>query len=71
MTTRFSEAEAEAIDAVRGTMDRSPWLRLAALAAVERQQPPAAPPARKAKPATCPHRLPAGAWCKTCQQSKP
>jgi hypothetical protein len=38
---RFSEAQAAEIDAARGTMDRSAWVRLAALAAAERQRPPA------------------------------
>lgn len=34
---------------------------------------PAGPLSRasEAKPADCPHRLPSGAYCKTCQQSKP
>lgn len=34
MSARFSAAEAAAIDAVRGTVDRSVWLRSAAMRAV-------------------------------------
>jgi len=41
---KFSEAQAAEIDAARGTMDRSEWMRLAALAATERQRPPARKP---------------------------
>jgi hypothetical protein len=40
---KFSDAQADAIDAARGHMDRSEWLRQAALVAVERQRPPAGP----------------------------
>jgi hypothetical protein len=38
---KFSEAQAAAIDAARGHMMRSEWLRHAALAEAERQQAPA------------------------------
>ena len=38
---RFSEAQAAEVDVARGTMSRSEWVRLAALAAAERQRPPA------------------------------
>jgi hypothetical protein len=98
MSTRFSEPEADAIDAARGGTDRSEWLRTAALAflAADGRTParkpsgkhggqtaparapippvstklPAAPPA-PVRPATaCLHRLPAGAWCKTCGRTK-
>lgn len=34
MSTRFSEPEAERIDAARGDLDRSEWLRSAALASL-------------------------------------
>jgi len=37
--TKFSEAEAEAIDVARGMATRSQWLRSAALAAAERRSP--------------------------------
>ena len=43
MSARFTDAEAEAIDAARGGVDRGPWLRLAALAAAGHKQPPADP----------------------------
>ena len=43
MGVKFSEPEAEAIDAARGNVNRSEWLRTAALAALGRQ-PPGAPP---------------------------
>lgn len=55
MSARFTEDEAEAIDAVRGSVERGPWLRilaLAALAAAKRQQPPAG---RAATKDGCPH----------------
>lgn len=90
---KFSEAEEAAIDAARGTVNRSEWLRRAALAAARRRPSASAPGARGQKviaepppskpdpappePATvrrylasCPHRLPSGAWCKTCGRSK-
>ena len=38
---KFSEAEAGQIDEARGMATRSQWLRSAALAAAERQRPPA------------------------------
>jgi len=38
---KFSDDEASAVDTARGSMSRSEWLRLAALAAAERQRPPA------------------------------
>lgn len=38
---KFSEAEEAVIDTARGDMNRSEWLRLAALAAAERQRTPA------------------------------
>jgi hypothetical protein len=38
---KFSEAQAAEIDIARGHMDRGEWLRIAALAAAERQRPPA------------------------------
>lgn len=41
MNVKFSEAEAELIDAARGIEDRGTWLRRAALAAAERQRQPA------------------------------
>jgi hypothetical protein len=41
MSARFTSAEAEQIDAARGSADRSPWLRQVALAAT---QPPGLPP---------------------------
>jgi hypothetical protein len=42
MGAKFSEAQAAEIDAARGVMNRSEWLRHAALAATERQRAPAA-----------------------------
>lgn len=38
MSARFSEAEAELIDAARGTTERSVWLREAALVVLRRKQ---------------------------------
>ena len=38
---KFSEAQAAEIDAARGTIDRSEWMRRAALSAAERQRIPA------------------------------
>ena len=38
---KFSDDEERVIDAARAAMSRSEWLRLAALAAAERQRPPA------------------------------
>lgn len=70
MSTRFSEPESAEIDAARGSMERGPWLRLAALTALERQQKPSVPAARQAKPGACPHRLLSGAYCKICQRTK-
>ena len=37
--TKLSDSELEAIEAARGSTDRSEWVRLALLAAAERQQP--------------------------------
>jgi hypothetical protein len=97
MSARFSETEAAAIDAARGSTDRSVWLRDVALAAArapgrKRRPPekrggqtaparapvppvstklPAAPPgASRPVAAECDHRLPPGAWCKTCGRTK-
>lgn len=36
MSTRFSDAEAAEIDAARGTMERGPWMREAALSVARR-----------------------------------
>jgi len=41
MSARFTDAEAELIDAARGIEDRNTWLRRAALVAVELQRAPA------------------------------
>lgn len=49
MSARFTEAEAELIDAARGIDDRNTWLRRAALVAVERQRPPAGGADREAQ----------------------
>ncbi len=48
---KFSEAQAAEIDAARGSMDRSEWLRLAALAAAGRQRTPARKPRTGTAPA--------------------
>ena len=58
MSARFTNAEAEEIDAARGSMDRSPWLREAALAAAG-QQPAGVPPTMPPAPATPRPRRPA------------
>ena len=39
-------------------------------AAAPPQPPDPAPVSREPKPADCPHRLPRGAWCKTCRRTK-
>ena len=46
--TKFSEAEADRMDAARGALTRSEWLRSLALAAIEPE--PAARPAPKRRP---------------------
>ena len=46
VTTRFSEPEAAEIDAARGDIDRSAWVRSASLAVARRAQP--APPRKPA-----------------------
>lgn len=64
MSARFNAEETALIDAARGITDRSEWLRNAALAAAERQRPPAGRPDRMAQAARenlaaaqgdCPH----------------
>lgn len=49
MSARVSEAEAQLIDAARGIEERGVWLRRAALAAAERQRPPAGHADRQAE----------------------
>jgi len=49
----------EEIDAARGELSRPDWGRDAFLAALGHA-------AAKSRTGGCPHRLPAGAYCKTC-----
>lgn len=71
---KFSEAQAGEIDTARGGMDRSEWLRLAALAAAGRQRPreDAAPALRfvaaeRDQPQTAPRRHAANCKCGMCR----
>jgi hypothetical protein len=75
MAARFTSGEAAAIDDKRGDTDRSVWLRSAALAALSTGNPQTgtspqqvAVNANPARPAGCSHRIPSGAYCKTCEQ---
>jgi len=78
--TKLSDSEFRAVEIARGSMDRSEWVRLSVLAAAERQRPPEGHLDRQAGAVAqnlaaldggCPHRLPPGAWCKTCKTAKP
>ena len=62
MSAKFSEAQAAEIDTARGHMDRSEWLRLAALAAAERQRAPAGRVDRQVE-AVRENRIAAGSDC--------
>jgi hypothetical protein len=39
--TKLSDSELEAVETARGSMERSEWVRLALLVAIERDRPPA------------------------------
>lgn len=81
MSARFSDAEAAEIDAARGSTDRGPWLRLAALAvarpgdAATAPRPPEPQPGPEPAPKNCKHpRVRGKGVCPDCHEwvaSKP
>lgn len=70
-SVKLSEQDAEAADAIAAESgwSRSAWLQhLISVAITGKRDSQAAHATmrRQANPAACPHRLPPGAYCKTC-----
>ena len=73
-SVKLSEQDAAAADAVAAESgwSRSAWLQhLISRAITGRRDSEAAHKTMRRQSAACPHRLPSGAYCKTCQQAKP
>ena len=75
-SVKLSEQDAAAADALAAESgwSRSAWLQhLISRAIAGKRDSEAAHVTmrRQVKPTACPHRLPSGAYCKICQQSKP